>query len=121
MAGAQGHVVTAPLITVKDVSGRIHYLQQGQPVLVEASAEELKRLRGKGLIARSKTAPDAAPEPETLPAARDTRPVWEAYAVKVGADPAQHGTKPELVKAVTEAHEAKVAAETAGDGDAPPA
>jgi hypothetical protein len=121
MAGSNGHVVTAPMITVTDVGGRIHYLQQGQSVLVEASAEELKRLRGKGLIAKAKAAPDPAPEPETLPAEREARPVWEAYAAKVGVDASLHGTKGELVKAVTDAHEAKAAALAGGDAGDPPA
>lgn len=114
------HKATGALVVVRDTTGVMHYFQRGQAVSVDADAAELKRLRDKGLLEKVKVddpAPpaDVPPDPQTLPAERDTRPVWEAYAVKVGIDPAGYSTKPELVEAVTKAHEAK-ANEGAGSG-----
>ena len=62
------------------------------------------------------TPPAPPPDPETLPAERDTREVWDAYARKVGVDPAEHSKKPDLMAAVTAAHEAKQAEGTGGTG-----
>ncbi|MBD3781695.1 MAG: hypothetical protein IE926_01885 [Micrococcales bacterium] len=83
----------------------------------------IEALRKSGLLSvagdEQAAAPAPPPDPETLPAERDTREVWEAYAPKVGVDPAEYSTekKPVLVEAVTAAHEAKVKADAASTGD----
>lgn len=117
------HKATGALVVVRDVSGVMHYFQRDKVVSVEADPAELKRLRDKGLLEKVKVDdPEAAaapPDPTTLPAERDTREVWDAYAIKVGVDPKEYSKKPELVDAVTKAHEAQAAAGSgAGAGGA---
>jgi hypothetical protein len=118
------HKATGALVVVRDTAGVMHYFQRGQTISVDASSDELKRLRDKGLLEKVKVEEPAPadpppPDPETLPASSATRAEWDAYAVKVGVDPTQFSKlRPDLVDAVTAAHEAKVKADEKARKDA---
>ena len=59
---ATKHVVTAPLVIVKDDQGRDLYLYQGSEVPDVVSAENIKRLKDDGMIATPKAAEKEAAE-----------------------------------------------------------
>jgi len=53
------YVATAPLVLVKDTTGRIHHVYDGEPLPEHAAPGEVERLLGLGFVAS-----DASPADE---------------------------------------------------------
>lgn len=110
---------TAVIDLAVKVNGKEKLVKKGKDLPKDADENLIAALRKSGLVVTTEVAEtrspsdagDKAPAGDTLPADRDARDAWEAYAPKVGVDPAEFAgkNKPELVEAVTKAHEAKAA------------
>jgi hypothetical protein len=104
------------------VNGKEKLVRKGKDLPDGVDPAVLRALTTNGLVVALEATDTSSPAepvatPDTLPGERDPRPLWDAYAGVVGVDPSQYSKKPELVAAVTQAHEAKAAAEgAAGDG-----
>lgn len=58
------HIVTAPLVGVNGVDGKVKYLYRGTPVPSDVSKDDIERLVADGLI-ESAGADDPAPKSTT--------------------------------------------------------
>ena len=109
---------TANIRLAVKVKGKEKLVPKGEALPAGVDDAVVAALLGSGLVTVSgDEAPVAAAGPVTpptgLPAERDTREVWKAYAAVVGLDPADYANdkKPALVATVTAAHEAKLKAD----------
>lgn len=119
---------TAVIPLAVKVKGKEKQVAKGDTLPAGVDPKVVQALRGSGLVLVSGDDPtppavsttEPATTPAGLPAERDTRELWEAYAKVVGVDPVEYSklNKGEFVEVVTKAHEAKAKADGAsGSGD----
>ena len=51
------YMATAPLVLVKDTTGRIHHVYDGEPLPEHAAPGEVERLLGLGFVAATDASP----------------------------------------------------------------
>lgn len=92
------YVVTGPLAVVRDSAGKLHYFYAGAVLPEHLPAEELKRLEGRGLLAKVAEPVAAKPQADPpsdpagdgsapdRPSAAGAKAAWVEYAVAQGMD-----------------------------------